>query len=60
MKRAVGRSENLVFFGHLKGANIYDSGPPDGMRTEKNAESQLISDQNSNHTNLPKGQFQLN
>jgi hypothetical protein len=29
------------------------------MRTEKNAESQLISDQNSNHTNLPKGQFQL-
>ena len=38
---------------------VYDSGPPD-MRTEKNAKSQLISDQNSNHTNLPKEQFQLN
>ena len=39
--------------------NIYDSGPPD-MRTEKNAESQLISDQNSNHTNLSKNQYEQN
>ena len=36
-------------FLHLKGANIYDSGPP-SIRTMKNAERQLISDKNSNHT----------
>ena len=47
-------------FSELSGhSDIYDSGPLD-MRTEKNAESKLILDQILNHTNLPKGQFQLN